>query len=96
MKLLNLFRKNKTNKQQKYILGNEYIVNLEDIKISEEFKHSPPRPDKIKDKYSNYYYNNGKGMSQIKIDVNGMLKDGYCTLLLGRAFGIKEVKVLVV
>lgn len=94
MKLLNIFKKK--SKQVKYILGNEYIVNLEDIKISEEFKKSPPRPEKIKDKYSNYYYyGNVKGMSQIKIDVNGTCCDGYTTFLLARMMNVKEVKVLV-
>lgn len=86
---MSIFKK----KQIKYIVGQEYIVSLEDIKILEEFKKSHPRPAKLNDKYSNYYHN--KHMDRIEIDTDGTLKDGYITYLIARAFGIKLVKVLV-
>ena len=88
---MNIFKR-----KAKYIVGNEYIVNLEDIKISEEFKKSPPRPEKLRQKYCNYYYNNAKGMSRIKINLDGICIDGYTTLLIARMMNVKEVIVLVV
>lgn len=91
MKLLNIFKKK--SKQVKYIVGQEYIVNLEDIKISEEFKQSPPRPEKLNRKYINYYY--GNGMDTIIVDTDGVLCDGYTTYIIGKGLGIKRVKVLV-
>lgn len=88
---MNIFKRKP--KQIKYIVGQEYIVNLEDIKISEEFKKFPPRPAKLNDKYSNYYHN--KHMDRIIIDINGTCCDGYTSLLIAKAFDTKLVRVLV-
>lgn len=85
---MNIFKR-----KQKYIAGNEYIVNLEDIKISEEFKKSPPRPEKLRQKYENYYYN--RRMDKIIINTDGICVDGYCTYLIAKMLGIHRVKVLV-
>ena len=84
---MNIFKK----KQKQYILGTELVIDIKDIKISDEFKNSPPCPEKLKRKYESYLY--GKNLSDIIINQDGELIDGFCTFLIAKMFDYKKVMV---
>lgn len=68
-------------------------VNLKDIKIKEDFKRKQPNSYKMKEKW-NYYRKTGSLESDIVIDENGYLIDGYTSYLIAEADGIKKVEVI--
>lgn len=69
-------------------------LKLEDIKIKEDFKRKPPNKYKMKAKW-NYYRKTGSLESDIVIDENGYLIDGYTSYLIAKADGIKKLDVIV-
>lgn len=71
------------------LLGYEYIDN---IKIAYLFKKTPPRKSKMRAKRQ-YYKEHGKYQSEIVLDKQNRLVDGYTTYLLEKERGRKIVKV---
>lgn len=71
------------------LLGYEYIDN---IKIRYSFKRTPPRKSKMRSK-KQFYKEHGKYQSEITLDKQNRLVDGYTTYLLEKERGKKIVKV---
>lgn len=69
-------------------------LKLKDIKIKEDFKRTPPNKYKMKAKW-NYYRKTGSLESDIVIDKDGYLIDGYTSYLIAKADSIKKLDVIV-
>lgn len=69
-------------------------VKLEDIKIKEDFEKKKPNGYKMKAKW-NYYRKTGSLESDIVIDENGYLIDGYTSYLIAKADSIKKIDVII-
>lgn len=67
--------------------------NLKDIKIKEDFKRKKPNNYKMSKKW-NYYRRTGCLESDIVIDKNGYLIDGYTSYLIAEADGIKKLDII--
>lgn len=68
-------------------------VNLKDIKIKEYFKRKQPSKHKMKKKW-NYYRKTGCLESDVVLDKNNFLIDGYTSYLIAEADGIKKLDVI--
>lgn len=68
--------------------------NLKDIKIKEYFKSKQPNKYKMKQKW-NYYRKTGSLQSDIVIDKDGYLINGYTSYLIAEADGIKKLDVII-
>lgn len=69
-------------------------INLNEIKITDEFKNTMPTVHKFRDKY--YCFRCMKMLpDKIIVDENNTLVDGYCSYLLAKAFDITKVEVIV-
>ena len=77
-----------------YIGERKNIMKLSDIKIKDEFKETPPQGWKMKLKWQ-YYRKNGELQSQIVVNKEGYLVDGYTSYLIAKADGLKEVEVVI-
>ena len=75
-----------------YESGNEYWVNLNDIKITPQFKETPPRFIKMVQKYD-WYCKHGEFQSPIKLTRDFVLVDGYTSYLLAKKFDLDKVPV---
>jgi RecJ-like exonuclease len=69
-------------------------INIEDITIKDEFKETPPSVDKISSKLD-YYRKNKKFDSNIIINKENVLQDGYITYLLYQLLNVNTVRVVV-
>ena len=67
--------------------------NIKNIKISEEFKKTPPQLWKV-GRAEILFLKYCKFRSWIVIDKNGILEDGYITYLIAKKYGKKYVKVI--
>ena len=67
--------------------------NIKNIKISEEFKKTPPQLWKV-GRAEIFWLKYGKFRSWIVIGRNGLLEDGYITYLIAKKYGKKYVKVI--
>lgn len=67
-------------------------MKLENISIQRSFKEHPPLQNKMIEA-RNYYQNNGRFKSNIIVDENNTLIDGYITYLLCHEIGIDEYPV---
>lgn len=74
---------------RKNLRGTEYINA---IQIPQQFKNSPPRPEKIQQKID-YYKEHGQFRCKLRIDKTGKLYDGYATYLASQQLGLKIVPV---
>ena len=72
--------------------GNREAVSIEDIKIFPWFEDTPPDPEKVKSK-DEYFQRVGLLPSEIVLDREGRLLDGYISYLLLKKHGIKHVPV---
>lgn len=81
----------KNNRLEVHIPKNE-TIKLSKIKITPEMASTSPRPNKFKWKYS-FYRNTHKFESEIVLDKQYNLIDGYTTYLLAKMFGYKKIKV---
>ena len=72
--------------------GNREAVSIEDIKIFPWFEETPPNPEKVKRK-DEYFQRTGPLPSEIILDREGRLLDGYISYLLLKEHGIKHVPV---
>lgn len=72
--------------------GNRESVSIEDIKIFPWFEETPPDPEKVKRKEA-YLLETGQMPSEIVLDREGRLLDGYISYLLLKKHGIKHVPV---
>lgn len=68
------------------------IMNIKDIVIQDIFKEHEPHSAKVLDKLA-YYNENGEFNSQIIVDSNNVLQDGYINYLLYKTLKIDEIKV---
>lgn len=69
-------------------------INLNEIKITDEFKNTMPTVHKFRDKY--YCFRQMKMLpDKIVIDENHTLIDGYISYLLAKAFNWNEIEVIV-
>lgn len=66
--------------------------NINNIKIKKEFLDSPPKREKMIQKW-NIYTATGKFKDEIVIDNNNYLIDGYTTYLMCKTLNKKIVKV---
>ncbi len=69
-------------------------MKLKNIKITDEFKAHPPRPEKLALKYKIFYYDL-QALSPIVINKKKELIDGFCTFLLSRMLGYETIEVRV-
>lgn len=69
-------------------------IKLKDIKIKEDFKRTPPNKYKMKQKWI-YYRKTGTLQSDIVIDKDGYLINGYTSYLIAEADGIKKLDVII-
>lgn len=65
-------------------------MNIDDIKIFPFF--SDPNPDKLKEKEREYLHS-GMTDSNIIVDAQGNLIDGYCWYLLAKSYGLNDIPV---
>ncbi len=70
----------------------ERIMKIEDIKIYPCFAACEPKPEKIQQK-EQYFEETAILQSQIILDRNGYLIDGFTSYLLARKYGIRTVPV---
>ncbi|OSA95677.1 UNVERIFIED_ORG: hypothetical protein B2H93_04450 [Clostridium botulinum] len=78
---------NELNKERKYI-------NLDEIVIQDSFKQSQPSIEKIIEKL-NYYKNNDRFKSEIIVNKNNVLVDGYINYLANQILQKEAVRVIV-
>ena len=92
MKLITLLR-NKVKKvcDIHYEVGTIYNINIEDIKIPEDFEKTPPRKAKM-DRKRRYYKEHGQFDKPIVLKQNLELCDGLCAYLLAKEFGFRYVE----
>lgn len=69
-------------------------MKLKDIKIREDFKRTQPSKNKMKEKWF-FYRKTGSLESDIIINKNGYLIDGYTSYLIVEADNIKKIDVIV-
>lgn len=67
--------------------------NIKNIKISEEYKKTPPQLWKV-GRAEVFWLKYGIFRSWIILDSNGLLEDGYTTYLVAKKYKIKYVKVI--
>ena len=72
---------------------NEYYVPVKDIIIQPSFLQTRIRPGKWKRK-KQYYLDHGIFESQVVLDKNFVLQDGYSTYKLAKEFKVKHVPVV--
>ena len=72
---------------------NEYYVPVKDIIIQQSFLQTWIRPEKWKRK-KQYYLDHGTFESQVVLDKNFVLQDGYSTYKLAKEFKVKHVPVV--
>lgn len=68
-------------------------MKVKDIKIKDSFKKKRPSRQKMKEKWF-FYKEIGRLESDIVVDKNGYLVDGYTSYLIAEADGIKKVEVI--
>lgn len=69
-------------------------MKIKDIKIPESFKEKQPSWWKMKERWF-YYRQTGNLKSDIVVNKDGQLIDGYTSYLIAEADGIKKVQVVV-
>lgn len=67
-------------------------LNIQDIKIPENFKNNPPKAQKMEKKWE-YYRQHNELKEEIVVNEYNILTDGYTSYLIAEADGIKKVKV---
>ena len=67
------------------------LVKIEDIKIAEEMKATPPKKERIDSKKA-YYSEHGYFEKPIEINKNHVLIDGYAAYLIAQELGIDAVE----
>lgn len=70
-----------------------YKVKLKKIKISDDFQKTPPRGEKLARKIDYYFKHDKKLESEIVLDSNYTLSDGYTSYIIAKLDGIKRVPV---
>ena len=68
-------------------------MKFKDIKIKDSFKKTQPSRQKMKN-YWFYYRQTGELHSDIVVDREGYLLDGYTSYLIAEADGIKKIEVI--
>lgn len=68
-------------------------ISINNIKIPEPFRMSPPSPRKIIEKTVDYVLNGN--IDRIYVDKNFTLFDGYCAYLILKHTGVEKVRVVV-
>lgn len=76
----------------KYEPGYEYWVYLKDIKIHPDFKTTPPKYNKMSQKWS-YFRNTGEFESPIILNRGFVLLDGYTSYLIAEKSEMDKVPV---
>lgn len=79
-----------TDNRHNFVRKNLKTYHIGKIKIPEQFKKSPPRPEKIQQKID-YYKEHGQFRRKLRIDRTRMLYDGYATYLAAKQLGLKVV-----
>ena len=74
-----------------YEPGTIYNININDIKIPEDFEKTPPRKAKM-DRKRRYYKEHGQFDKPIVLKQNLTLVDGYCGLLIAKEMGVRYVE----
>lgn len=75
-------------------MGYTKKIDLNEIKITDEFKNIMPTVHKFKNKY--YYFRQMKMLpDKIVVDEDYTLVDGYISYLLAKAFDWAEIEVIV-
>jgi hypothetical protein len=75
-------------------MGSTKQMKIKDIKILDDFRETEPKGAKMKEKWF-YYRKNGKLESDIVVNEDGYLIDGYTSYLIAKADGIKKVPVTI-
>ena len=74
-----------------YEPGTIYNININDIKIPEDFEKTPPRKAKM-DRKRRYYNEHGQFDKPIVLKQNLTIVDGYCGLLIAKEMGVRYVE----
>lgn len=77
------------------ILNKREIINLQDIKISEDFLKTPPKRNKV-ETFKQEYVQNGKVSNCIKVDSNMLLVDGYAKYVAAKELNIREIEIEII
>lgn len=75
-----------------YETGYEYWVRLDDIQIQPSFLRTPPKYEKMKEKW-NYYRRNGEYESKIILHRDFTLVNGYTSYCIAKRQGMDVVPV---
>ena len=75
-----------------YETGYEYWVYLKDIKIKPDFENTPPKYNKMAQKWS-YYRNTGEFESPIILNRDFVLTDGYTSYIFAKKSEMDKVPV---
>lgn len=70
----------------------QFLMNINYINVSDEFKCTPPKREKI-EKFIKYYLENGKLDKAISIDKNNQIKNGYARYLASLELGLEKILV---
>ncbi|MGL6174814.1 MAG: hypothetical protein ACRC1P_09455 [Cellulosilyticaceae bacterium] len=73
--------------------GTHTTMNIDDIKIHESMKKTPPKLNKLMSRDA-YYKTHGEFCKPVHINSDGYIVDGYITYLLCKIHDIEEVPVL--
>lgn len=68
-------------------------INIDDIHITKDFKKNKPSDNKMRTR-EEYFINNGRFKTVIKIDDYNVLRDGYTSYLLAKKYNIKNVEFI--
>ena len=74
-----------------YEPGTIYNININDIKIPEDFEATPPRKAKM-DRKRRYYKEHGQFDKPIVLKQNLELTDGFCAFLIAKEIGMRYVE----
>ncbi|WP_294185082.1 AAA domain-containing protein [uncultured Clostridium sp.] len=73
-------------------LNGRKCVNLQDIRISEDFLKTPPKKTKVEN-FKQEYLKYGKLSNCVKIDLNMVLVDGFAKYVAAKELNMKEIEV---
>lgn len=65
--------------------------NFKDIRITQAFLDSPPKPEKLIEKMLRF--SRESELEDILVDENMYLLDGYCSYLIAQQVGVEFVKI---
>lgn len=77
----------------KQIVAVPHEVPLDEIKIPKYMSRTKPKDEKIAKRFLEYYHT-GKFNTNVTLDSNGLLRDGYSAYLVAKTLGLSSITIL--